>query len=146
MASKIEKSSRKTEKKASFTPFDKENVVRPLKLFISIVPYGQGDGLVKLAEQAGATFSYITNGEGTGRNYLPGLLSVSDIKKQVVFTIIKEDNAKEFVEILEQRFSTSKAAKGISLSVKLTSVVGVSVYRILSNTRKVKKVQSDGEF
>ena len=146
MATKIEKSSEKTGKKANFTPFDEQNVVRPLKLFISIVPYGQGDGLVKLAEQAGATFSYITNGEGTGRNYLPGLLSVSDIKKQVVFTIIKEDNAEEFIEILEQRFSTSKAAKGISLSVKFTSVVGVSVYRILSNTRKVKKVQSDGEF
>ena len=136
----------KTKSKDTFVPFEKANVVRPLKLFISIVPFGQGQGIVKLFEELGSTYSYITTGEGTGKNYLPGLLSASDSKKQIVFTFVREDKTKEICESLENRFSASKATKGISLSVKLTSVAGVSVYRFLTNVRKVKKVQNDDNF
>ena len=98
---------------------------------------------IKLLKEVGSSFSYITNGEGTAKNYLPGLLSTNDPKKQIVFTFVREEKSKEVCEILENRFSTSKSAKGVSLSVKLTSVAGVSVYRFLTNTRKVKKVNSN---
>ena len=146
MAGKSKKTQEKPGKSSSFVPFDKQNVIRPLKLFISIVPYGQGDGICKLMEKCGATFSFISTGEGTGRNYLPNLLSGADIKKQLVFSFVREDNADIVCEALKERFSTSRAAAGISLSVKLTSVAGVSVYRFLTNVRKVKKVQNDDEF
>ena len=146
MAEEKQKKSRKTMKKEKFTPFDKENIIRPLKVFISIVPYGQGDAIMKLFEKCGATFSYVTNGEGTGKTYLPGLLSVADVKKQIVFSLIREDKVEEVCEMLRLRFSTSKAAQGISLSIKLTSVAGVSVYRFLTNVRKVKKVSENDEI
>jgi len=146
MARKTKKTAENPVNNKEFTPFDKENVIRPLKLFITIVTHGQGDGIVKLMEKAGATFSFITNGEGTGRNYLPNLLSGADTKKQIVFTFVREDNTEAVCEALKNRFSLSRAANGISLSVKLTSVAGVSVYRFLTNVRKVKKVQSDDEY
>jgi len=146
MAEKKKNSREKPVKKSDFTPFDKENVIRPLKLFITIVTNGQGDALIKLMEKAGATFSFVASGEGTGKNYLPNLLSGVDNKKQVVFSLVREDKTEEVCEALKTRFSTSRAANGISLSVKLTSVAGVSVYRFLTNVRKVKKVQSDDEF
>lgn len=133
----------KKETKNAFIPFEQENIVKPLKLFISIVPFGQADAIVKLLKEVGSSFSYITNGEGTAKNYLPGLLSTNDPKKQIVFTFVREEKSKEVCEILENRFSTSKSAKGVSFSVKLTSVAGVSVYRFLTNTRKVKKVNSN---
>lgn len=136
----------KPKTKEAFVPFEKANIVHPLKLFISIVPFGQAQGIVKLFEELGSTYSYITTGEGTGKNFLPGLLSVSDFKKQIVFSFIREDKSKEVCEALENRFSASKATKGISLSIKLTSVAGVSVYRFLTNVRKVKKVQNDDNF
>ena len=146
MAKEKEKKSKKTEKKPEFEPFEKQNVVRPLKLFISIVPQGQGDAIMKLLEKTGATFSYVTSGEGTGRTYVPGLLSVADVKKQIVFSLVREDKTQEVVEALETRFSTSRAAQGVALSIKLTSVAGVSVYRFLTNVRKVKKVDSYDEY
>lgn len=137
---------KKSSEKEAFVPFEKANIIKPLKMFISIVPFGQGQGIVKLMEEAGATYSFITTGEGTGKNFLPGLLSANDVKKQIVFSFVREDKAKEICEALENRFSASKAAKGISLSVKLTSVAGVSVYRFLANIRKVQKVRNDDEF
>lgn len=136
----------KPKTKEVFVPFEKANIVHPLKLFISIVPFGQAQGIVKLFEELGSTYSYITTGEGTGKNFLPGLLSVSDFKKQIVFSFVREDKSKEVCEALKNRFSASKATKGISLSIKLTSVDGVSVYRFLTNVRKVKKVQNDDNF
>lgn len=140
MALKNKKLFKKNDDKESFVPFEKENEVKPLKLFITVVPFGQANAIVKLIEQFRSTYSYVTTGEGTGRNFMPGLLSVSDSKKQIVFSFVREDRAKEVADALAERFSTSKAANGVSMSVKLTSVAGVSVYRFLTNIRKVKKV------
>lgn len=146
MALNKKKIFKKNSQKEAFVPFDKANIIRPLKLFISVVPYGQGQGIVKLMEELGSTYSYIATGEGTGKNYLPGLLSANDVKKQIVFTFVRVDKSKEVCEVLENRFSAAKAANGIALSIKLTSVAGVSVYRFLSNIRKVQKVRNDDEF
>ncbi len=140
MALKNKKLFKKNDDKESFVPFEKENEVKPLKLFITVVPFGQANAIVKLIEQFRSTYSYVTTGEGTGRNFMPGLLSVSDSKKQIVFSFVREDRAKEVADALAERFSTSKAANGVSMSVKLTSIAGVSVYRFLTNIRKVKKV------
>lgn len=145
MATKTKETVEKAEQKEKFVPFEKENVIKPLKMFISIVPFGQAIGITKMLEELGVTYSYITNGEGTGKNFLPGLLSVSDSKKQIIFSFVREDKAKAVCEALAIRFATSKAAAGISLSIKLSSVAGVSVYRFLTNTRKVKKVTKDGK-
>lgn len=146
MSLKNTKLFKKSDHKEKFVPFEKQNEVKPLKLFISIVPFGQGPAIIKLLEENRATYSYMTTGEGTGKNFLPSLLSVSDPRKQIVFTFVREDKSKEVCDALEKRFSTSKASSGISVSVKLTSVAGVSVYRFLTNIRKVKKVQKDDEF
>ena len=146
MEEKVTKKSKKSRKSQTFPLFEEENVVSPLKIFISIVPYGQGDALIKILEHTGVTFNFITSGEGTGKNYLTGLLSGADIKKQIIFSLVREDKTDIVIDALRTRFSTSKVANGISLSVKLTSVAGVSVYRFLTNTRKVKKVKNDDEF
>ena len=115
-------------------------------MFISIVPRGQAPAIVKIFEEYGSSYSYITSAVGTGKNYLPGLLSAADAKKQVVFTFIREDKSEEVCQALKNRFSVSKSSSGISLSIKLTSVAGISVYRFLTNTRKVKKVDSYDDF
>lgn len=145
MALEKRKSSKKQEAK-KFVPFEKENVIHPIKMFLSIVPFGQADGIVKILESVGVSCNFITAGEGTGRNFVPGLISIADSKKQIIMSFVKEDQAEEVCKLLYERFNTSKAARGISLSVRLTSVAGVSIYRFLTNTRKVKKVKKDDEL
>ena len=118
-----------------FVPYEETNNLLGLKLFISIVPLGQAQGVVKLLEKAGVNYNVITQGEGTGAKYVPNL--VSDNKKQIVFSFVREDMTEVVKKILKKRFSISKASNGISFSVKLTSVMGVSIYKFLSNSRKV---------
>lgn len=132
----------KKQEAKKFVPFEKENVIHPIKMFLSIVPFGQADAIVKMLEEIGVSCNFITVGEGTGRSFVPGLISIADSKKQIIMSFVKEDKASEVCKVLKTRFNTSKASRGISLSVKLTSVAGVSIYRFLTNTRKVKKVKN----
>lgn len=118
-----------------FVPYEETSNLSKLKLFISIVPLGQADAIVKLLERAGVNYSVITQGEGTGAKFVPNL--VSDNKKQIIFSFVREDFTDNVKSILKERFSVSKASNGISFSIDLTSVMGVSIYKFLSNTRKV---------
>ena len=102
----LRKTKNKKETNNKFVPFEKENVVKPLKMFISIVPLGQAEGIIKIFEELGANYSFISNGEGTGKNFLPGLLT--DNKKQIIFSFIKEEKSKEICEVLKRRFAISK--------------------------------------
>lgn len=136
---KIKKTAKKETKK--FVPFEKENVIHPLKLFFSIVPFGQADNIIKMLEEVGVTTNIITTGEGTGRSFVPGLISVSDSKKQIIMSFVREDKCADVCKILHDRFNTSKVSRGLGFSVRLTSVAGVSIYKFLTNTRKVKKVK-----
>lgn len=118
-----------------FVPYEETNNLLGLFVFISIVPLGQAASVVKLLEKAGVNYSVITQGEGTGLKYVPNL--VGDNKKEIIFSFVREDKRDVVKQILKERFSVSKASNGISFSVKLTSVMGVSIYKFLSNTRKV---------
>ena len=118
-----------------FVPYEETSNLAKIKIFISIVPYGQADGVVKLLERVGVNYSIITQGDGTGSKFVPNL--VADNKKQIIFSFVREDFTDSVKAVLKERFSVSKASNGISFSIELTSVMGVSIYKFLSNTRKV---------
>ena len=118
-----------------FVPYEETSNLAKIKIFISIVPYGQADGVVKLLERVGVNYSVITQGEGTGSKFVPNL--VADNKKQIIFSFVREDFTDAVKATLKERFSISKVSNGISFSIDLTSVMGVSIYKFLSNTRKV---------
>lgn len=118
-----------------FVPYEETSNLAKIKIFISIVSLGQADGVVKLLEKVGVNYSVITQGEGTGAKFVPNL--VSDNKKQIIFSFVREDLTEVVKKVLKRRFSVSKASAGISFSIELTSVMGVSIYKFLSNTRKV---------
>ena len=118
-----------------FVPYEETSNLIGIKIFITTVPLGQADGIVKILERVGVNYSVITQGEGTGSRFVPNL--VADNKKQIVFSFVREDLTEVVKKVLKERFSVSKASNGISFSIKLTSVMGVSIYKFLSNTRKV---------
>lgn len=118
-----------------FVPYEETTNLAKIKIFISIVPYGQADGVVKLLERVGVNYSIITQGDGTGSKFVPNL--VADNKKQIIFSFVREDFTDLVKAVLKERFSVSRASNGISFSIELTSVMGVSIYKFLSNTRKV---------
>ncbi len=132
----VEKIKEKTNEKAiEYTPFEEVNEIKPLKMFVIIVPYGQANGIIKILHDLNVAMSITTNGEGTymRESQLQGP------KKQLIFTFIKEEDVPSFKEKISERFHISSAAKGIAFSIKLSSVAGVSVYKFLTNTRQINK-------
>lgn len=132
----VEKIKEKTNEKAiEYTPFEETNEIKPLKMFVIIVPFGQANGIIKILHDLNVAMSITTNGEGTymRESQLQGP------KKQLIFTFIKEEEVPSFKEKISERFHISSAAKGIAFSIKLSSVAGVSVYKFLTNTRQINK-------
>lgn len=122
-------------------PFEEEHVIEPLKLFFIIVPYGQANGVIKILNSVDASFSIMTNGEGTYQRET----QLYGLKKQILITIIKNEKIEEFKEKIMARFNTSSQTKGVAFSIKLTSVAGVSVYKFLSNSRTLVKKNHKGK-
>ncbi len=126
------------EKIIEHAPFDQTNEIKPLKMFVIIVPYGQANGIIKILHDLNVAMSITTIGEGTymRESQLQGP------KKHLIFTFIKEEDVPQFKEKIIERFQISSAAKGIAFSVKLSSVAGVSVYKFLTNTRQINKKEN----
>ena len=57
--------------------------------------------------------------------------------KAVIFSVVREDMMDDVMNCLEDKFATIRNGKGISFAVPLSSVIGVNLYRFLSDRREV---------
>ena len=127
-----------------FTPYEKTHRLKSLLLVVTIVGQGQGEAIISIANKYECNLSFLTRGKGTAPNNFYALLGSGSLKKEVVFSVIKEATYEGFAKELEARFAISEMAKGISFCIPIDSVAGVSVYKMLSNTRyfeKAKKIE-----
>ena len=144
MAEKETKKSKKTPQKPDFTPFEKENVLRPLKLFLIVVPFGQANTIINRLNEFDIACSFVFNGEGSAKYLVGDVRRIPDSRKQIILTLVREDKVEFVKRKLDERFSISKASRGFACSIKVTSIAGVSIYKFLTNTRKVTKVGKNG--
>jgi len=144
MATKLLK--KKEEKtKPAFVPYEKENKVKKLKILICVVRNGQADNIINLLRTFDVALSIVRSGYGGSFREEYGLFGLGEHSKQVVISIIKEEKVAKAMEALEAQFKNSKNESGVAYTIPCTSVAGVSIYKFLTNTRKVKKVTKDGE-
>ncbi len=54
-------------------------------------------------------------------------------EKQVIFSVIRQDNVKAALATLEKKFATIRGGKGIAFTIPMTSLIGVAIYQFLSN-------------
>ena len=74
--------------------------------------------------------------QGTARSETLYMLGLEDSDKSVIFSVVREDKARDAMQMLEEKFNTIKDGKGIAFTVPMSSVVGVAIYRFLSNHRQ----------
>ena len=58
-----------------------------------------------------------------------------NIQKAVIISTVREDMVDSVMKCLEDKFSTIRNGKGICFAVPLSSVIGVNIYRFLSNNQ-----------
>ena len=72
---------------------------------------------------------------GTASEEMRRYLGLPDSEKAVIFSVIREEQAQAALRFLEEKFNTLKNGKGIAFTIPMTGVIGVAIYRFLSNNR-----------
>ena len=77
---------------------------------------------------------FIEVGNGTANKNVLDILGIEDNAKEIIFALIKTELVKDARKELEAFFMASKKNKGIGFAIDLTSIIGVKLYRFLTNS------------
>ena len=111
-----------------------ESAIKKLQLLVTVVDRQKGDFYLDVLSQFEVNFQMLVNGLGTANSELIDLLGLN-IHKAVILSVVREDKAKEILHCLEDKFVSVKNGRGIAFTVPLSSVIGVNLYRFMSNNR-----------
>ena len=114
--------------------FDMRPNLSKMYLYITIVNEGVGKHIVKLMEGLGSSCSFVNVGTGTASEQVLKALNVSNNQKEIVFSFVRETRLPEISEEISAFFLAQKKNKGIGFAIPLTTVMGVRVYKFLSQT------------
>ena len=109
---------------------------KKLKLLITIVNRKKTEFYMDYLHSFDVNFQTALAGQGTAKSDTLYLLGLEDSDKGVILSVIREDRAADALQGLEEKFQTIKNGKGIAFTVPMTGVIGVAIYRFLSDNRK----------
>lgn len=109
--------------------------VKKLKLLITVVNRRKAEFFTDFLAGFEVNFQTSVLAQGTAQSDTLHLLGLEDTDRSVICSLIREDRAEEALRGLEEKFHTLRGGKGIAFTVPLTSVIGVAIYRFLSNNR-----------
>ncbi|MBE6143875.1 MAG: hypothetical protein E7177_07845 [Erysipelotrichaceae bacterium] len=137
----IKKITEKKETKKVTTPKVKKQVsdVKKLKMLITVVDRSKALFYVDLLEQFEVNVQMVIYGRGTANSEMLNLLGIAESDKAVIMSYIREDKVKEALDTLNEKFHKVKNGKGIAYTISLDSIIGVSMYQLLSNDRTLKE-------
>ncbi len=134
---RIQKKRKKTDGKE--IPFEKQAPVAPIILFFTIVGRGQANYFVDQYDKAGASRSLVLFAHSRPPIERRNVLGIDNTKKEIVRTICRLDQREKRKKIASDRFSISRAAKGVAFAAPIDSVSSVAVYKFLSDYNQVRE-------
>ena len=128
------KKTRKT-KAAETTTQNVDNGFKKLKILVTVVNRRKTELFMDLLTEYEVNLQASVLAQGTARSETLYMLGLEDSDKSVIFSVLREDKAPEAMHMLEEKFNTIKDGKGIAFTIPMSSVIGVAIYRFLSNHR-----------
>ncbi len=113
-----------------------DSAIKKLKLLFTVVDRNKGEFYLDVISQFDVNCQLAMGGLGTATSELVDLLGLEP-HKSVILSVVREDLVEEILNTLEDKFATIRNGKGISFAVPLSSVIGVNLYRFLSDRRDV---------
>ncbi len=110
---------------------------KKLKILVTIVNRNKTEFYMDFLHGFEVNFQTVALGQGTAKSETLHLLGLEDSDKGVIFSVIREDKSEEILRHLDEKFKTIRNGKGIAFTIPLASVIGVAIYRFLSNNRTV---------
>ena len=114
--------------------FETRDDIKKLVLYTVIVPRGQGDNIMRIFKLNKSSAQFLKYGEGTASNAIRDILGSEDTGKDIVYSIVREDAVPDIKKELDVYFVASKNNRGIAYTIRLTSVMGVKIYKFLTQT------------
>ena len=111
-----------------------EASIKKLKLLFTVVDRQKGEFYADVISQFDVNFQMILSGRGTATSELIELLDLNP-HKAVILSVLREDKVEGVLNALEDRFKTVRNGAGIAFAVPFSSVIGVNLYRFLSDNR-----------
>ena len=108
---------------------------KKLKLLVTVVNRSKTEFFMDLLSGFEVNFQTSVLGQGTASSEAMYVLGLEDSDKGVIFSVLREDKATEAMQALEDKFHTIKNGTGIAFTIPMSSVIGVAIYRFLSNHR-----------
>ena len=113
-----------------------ESAIKKLKLLFTVVDRPKGEFYLDVISQFDVNCQLVMGGLGTATSEVVELLGLEP-HKAVILSVVREDLVDTIMETLEDKFRTIRNGKGIAFAVPLSSVIGVNLYRFLSDRREV---------
>ena len=113
-----------------------ESAIKKLKLLFTVVDRPKGEFYLDVISQFDVNCQMVMGGKGTATSELVDMLGLN-IQKAVIISVVREDMVDPVMKCLEEKFAKIRGGKGISFAVPLSSVIGVNMYRFLSNNRSM---------
>ena len=113
----------------------KTSDVKKLKLLVTVVNRKKTEFFIDYLSGFEVNFQTSVLAQGTARSDTLHLLGLEDTDRSVIFSLIREDRAEDALRGLDEKFHSVRRGKGIAFTVPLSSVIGVAIYRFLSNNR-----------
>ena len=113
-----------------------ESAIKKLKLLFTVVERSKAEFYLDVLSQFEVNYQMVISGKGTANSDLLDMLGLNP-QKAVILSVVREDMVDTIMNTLEDKFATIRNGKGVSFAVPLSSVIGVNLYRFLSDRREV---------
>ena len=111
-----------------------DSAIKKLKLLFTVVDRPKGEFYLDVISQFDVNCQLVMGGLGTATSEVVELLGLEP-HKAVILSVVRENLVDTVMETLEDKFQTIRNGKGIAFAVSLSSVIGVNMYRFLSDNR-----------
>lgn len=110
------------------------SAIKKLKLLFTVVDRTKGEFYMDVLSQYEVNCQMVVQGTGTATSEILDMLGLNN-HKAVLISVIREDRTDTIMKVLEEKFRTIRNGKGVAFAVPLSSVIGVNIYRFLSNNQ-----------
>ena len=111
-----------------------DSAIKKLKVLFTVVDRPKAEFYLDVLSQYEVNFQTVLRGTGTASSEVLSMLGLNN-HKAVIISVIREDLTDTIIRVLEEKFRTIRNGKGIAFAVPMSSVIGVNIYRFLSNNQ-----------
>jgi len=111
-----------------------ESAIKKLKLLFTVVDRPKAEFYLDVLSQFEVNYQVVTGGKGTATSELVNMLGLNT-QKAVILSVVREDLTDAIMKCMEDKFATIRNGKGICFAVPMSGVIGVNIYRFLSNNQ-----------